>query len=112
MAGPTGGLVPVEIDLIVEHRLIDKERTKTFAAAAELIRSKVDVLVVSGPEVSLKAAIAASHTIPIVMIASDYDPIAHGCEEPRAPEWQYHRAVQSPARIGPQAARIFRGSLP
>jgi ABC-type uncharacterized transport system substrate-binding protein len=65
-------------NLIIEHRRIDKEQTKTFAAAAELIQSKVDVLVASGPETSLKAAIAASRTIPIVMIAGDYDPIARG----------------------------------
>ncbi len=65
-------------NLIVEQRQIDKEQTKTFAAAAELIQSKVDLLVAAGPEISLKAAVAASQTIPIVMIAGDYDPIARG----------------------------------
>jgi putative ABC transport system substrate-binding protein len=65
-------------NLIVEQRRIDKEQAITFAAAAELIQSKVDVFVATGPEMSLKAAIAASQAIPIVIIAGDYDPVARG----------------------------------
>jgi len=38
----------------------------------------VDVLVVAGPEVTLRAARDATRTMPIVMIAVDYDPIALG----------------------------------
>jgi ABC-type uncharacterized transport system substrate-binding protein len=45
---------------------------------AEVIRSKVDVVVAFGPELALKAALAASQTIPIVMIAVNFDPIAGG----------------------------------
>jgi putative tryptophan/tyrosine transport system substrate-binding protein len=63
-------------NLIVENRRVDEGESKAFAAAAEL--SKVDVIVAFGPEVSLKAAIAASQSIPIVMIAVNYDPIAGG----------------------------------
>ena len=63
-------------NLIVENRRADEGASKVFAAAAEL--SKVDVFVTFGPEISLKAAIAASQTTPIVMIAVNYDPIAGG----------------------------------
>jgi putative tryptophan/tyrosine transport system substrate-binding protein len=38
----------------------------------------VDVVVASGPEISLKSALASSNTKPIVMVAVDYDPIARG----------------------------------
>jgi putative ABC transport system substrate-binding protein len=48
------------------------------AAMAELVRRKIDVIVVGGSEVILKAAKAATPTIPIVMIAVDFDPLAHG----------------------------------
>jgi putative ABC transport system substrate-binding protein len=65
-------------NLIIEHRRVDEGASKAFAAAAEVIRSKVDVMVAFGPEIALKAAVAASQTIPIVMIAVNFDPIAGG----------------------------------
>jgi putative ABC transport system substrate-binding protein len=43
----------------------------------ELLRRKVDV-VLAAYESTLKAALAARATMPIVMIAVDYDPLAHG----------------------------------
>jgi putative tryptophan/tyrosine transport system substrate-binding protein len=65
-------------NLIIEHRRTDEGASKAFAAAAEVIRSNVDVVVAFGPEITLKAAVAASQTIPIVMIAVNFDPIAGG----------------------------------
>jgi putative ABC transport system substrate-binding protein len=56
----------------------DSGAPQVFAAAAELVQAKADVLVVVGPEIPLKAAVAASRTIPIVMIAVNYDPVAGG----------------------------------
>jgi putative ABC transport system substrate-binding protein len=44
----------------------------------ELVRRKVDIIVAFGPEAALKAAVAATRTIPIVLIAIDFDPIARG----------------------------------
>jgi putative tryptophan/tyrosine transport system substrate-binding protein len=67
-----------EGEKLIEFRRIDEGAPKAFVAAAELIRSKVDVVVAFGPEIALKAAVAASQTIPIVMIAVNFDPIASG----------------------------------
>src|SRR5688572_21608542 len=47
-------------------------------AMQHLVDRKVDVLIASGPEDSLKAAATATKTIPIVMAAIDYDPLALG----------------------------------
>jgi putative ABC transport system substrate-binding protein len=47
-------------------------------AMAELVRRGADILVAGGPEATLRAARAATTTIPIVMGAIDYDPIARG----------------------------------
>jgi putative tryptophan/tyrosine transport system substrate-binding protein len=44
--------------------------------AAELVQTNVDVLVADGPEAVLQAAVAATNTIPIAMIAINFDPIA------------------------------------
>jgi putative ABC transport system substrate-binding protein len=52
-------------NLIIEHRRVDDGASKAFEGAAELIRSDVDVVVTFGPELSLKAAVAASQTVPI-----------------------------------------------
>jgi putative ABC transport system substrate-binding protein len=38
----------------------------------------IDIVVASGPEISLKSALASSNTKPIVMVAVDHDPIARG----------------------------------
>lgn len=65
-------------NLIVEQQPTDEGADKAIAGAADMIRSKVDVLVAFGPEMALKAAVAASRTVPIVMIAVNYDPIASG----------------------------------
>jgi putative ABC transport system substrate-binding protein len=44
----------------------------------EVVRRNVDIILAGGPEVSLKSALAATSTLPIVMIAIDYDPFALG----------------------------------
>ena len=65
-------------NLTIEYRYINEPRADVAAQAAELVRSNIDVLVATGPEVVLQAAVDATHTIPIVMIAINFDPIARG----------------------------------
>lgn len=43
-----------------------------------LVERKVDVLLGSGPEIVLKSALAATRTLPIIMMAIEYDPLARG----------------------------------
>jgi putative ABC transport system substrate-binding protein len=43
-----------------------------------LAEHKPDIILATGPEIALKSALAASRTLPIVMIAIDYDPFARG----------------------------------
>lgn len=47
-------------------------------AYREIAARKVDVLLALGPEVALKSALAVAGSVPIVMIAIDYDPLARG----------------------------------
>ncbi len=65
-------------NLTVEFGRSDQDFAALSAAAKEMVRSKVDVLVALGAEPALKAAISASRTIPIVFVANNYDPIALG----------------------------------
>src|SRR4030095_15548214 len=48
------------------------------ALAAELVRSQVDVMLLGGAEALARAARQATTTLPTVIIAIDYDPIATG----------------------------------
>ena len=65
-------------NLRLEFRTAAGQLERLPALAAELVRLPVDVLVVSGPEATLRAARDATRTLPIVMVAVDYDPIALG----------------------------------
>ena len=65
-------------NLRLEFRTSEGHLERYPALAAELVRLPVDVLVASGPEAALRAAKDATSTLPIVMIAVDYDPIALG----------------------------------
>jgi putative tryptophan/tyrosine transport system substrate-binding protein len=47
-------------------------------SATHLVRENVDVILAGGPEASLKAARQATATIPIVIVALNYDPIEKG----------------------------------
>jgi putative tryptophan/tyrosine transport system substrate-binding protein len=44
----------------------------------ELAARKVDIILAGGPEITLKSALAVAGRLPIVMIAINYDPFAHG----------------------------------
>lgn len=49
------------------------------AAYRDLVGSGVDILAAGGPEFALKGAVAAAGSkIPVVMIATDYDPLEGG----------------------------------
>jgi putative tryptophan/tyrosine transport system substrate-binding protein len=85
-------------NLAVESRPARLEISQYYADAAELVRSNVDLIVAVGSEIAVKAALAATTTIPIVMWAVNYDPIAHGY-------------VQSLARPGGNVTGVFTRQL-
>jgi putative tryptophan/tyrosine transport system substrate-binding protein len=62
----------------LDYRYMEGQVDRFDAAMKELVRRDVDIIVAFGPEVALKSALAATRTIPIVMVAIDYDPIALG----------------------------------
>jgi putative ABC transport system substrate-binding protein len=65
-------------NLVLEFRGAEGQFERLPGLAAELVRLHVDVIVAIGPEATLRAARGATATIPIVMRARDYDPIALG----------------------------------
>jgi putative ABC transport system substrate-binding protein len=65
-------------NLAVDFRSVEGKIERLPAAMAELVRRKVDVIVAGGTEVTVRAAMQATDTIPIVMVAIDFDPLSHG----------------------------------
>jgi len=68
-------------NLIVDYRRVEQDLPALSADAAELVRSNVNVLVTQGTEPALQAALGATRTLPIVMMAANYDPFASGYVE-------------------------------
>jgi putative tryptophan/tyrosine transport system substrate-binding protein len=65
-------------NLIIEYRYINDPKTDLAAQVADLVRSNIDLLVTGGPENVLQTAVNATRTIPIAMMAVNFDPIARG----------------------------------
>ncbi len=65
-------------NLILDFDDLGGKAERYGTAMQELVGRKADVILAYGPEAALKAALAATKTIPIVMVAIDYDPLALG----------------------------------
>jgi len=65
-------------NLIVDFRRLEQDLPALSADAADLVRSSVKVIVTQGTEPALRAALAASRGLPIVMMATNFDPFASG----------------------------------
>src|SRR5262245_16528888 len=63
-------------NIVMEYRWANGDLDRLREAAADLVRSEVDVIVTGGPAAT-SAAKEATATIPVVM-AVDYDPVGAG----------------------------------
>src|SRR5262249_32591293 len=64
-------------NVTIDYISVDNPRGP-FVAVVDLMRSPPDLIVSAGPEVSLQAVVGATGFIPVVMIAINFDPLAHG----------------------------------
>ena len=58
-----------------------ESREQAEAVVARFVRSRVDVILIPGPELGLSVASGATRTIPIVIVALNYDPVQKGYVE-------------------------------
>jgi len=49
-----------------------------YEGMKELVRRNVNLLIATGNEIALKSALAATNSLPIIIVAIDYDPLARG----------------------------------
>jgi putative ABC transport system substrate-binding protein len=71
-------LNPAGRELTIDFLVLDGDAGRYPAAMRELASRQPDVLIAPGAAVALEAARAATQTIPIVMIAVDYDAVTLG----------------------------------
>jgi putative tryptophan/tyrosine transport system substrate-binding protein len=65
-------------NIAIEYRHAEGNRDRQSELAAELVRLKVDIILVAGGDIPIRAAINATKTIPIVMTGQGSDPVSAG----------------------------------
>ena len=68
-------------NIAIEYRYAEGKRDRFPELAAELVRLKVDIIVVAGGDTLIRAAKNATKTIPIVMVGAGPDPVEAGLVE-------------------------------
>jgi putative ABC transport system substrate-binding protein len=68
-------------NIATEYRYAEGRQDRYAQIAAELVRLKVDVIVVAGGDPAIRAAMNATKTIPIVMVGGGADPVEAGVVE-------------------------------
>ena len=68
-------------NIATEYRYSEGKRDRAPELAAELVRAKVDIIVVAGGYDWIRAAKNATKTIPIVMVGAGADPVEAGVVE-------------------------------
>jgi len=68
-------------NIATEYRYTEGNLDRAAQLAAELVRLKVDIIVVAGGVVPIQAAMNATKTIPIVMVGRGIDPVVAGLVE-------------------------------
>jgi ABC-type uncharacterized transport system substrate-binding protein len=68
-------------NIAIEYRYAEGKQDRYPELAAELVRLKVDIIVVPGGDIPIRAAKNATKTIPIVMVGQGLDPVEAGLIE-------------------------------
>jgi ABC-type uncharacterized transport system substrate-binding protein len=68
-------------NIAIEYRYAEGKRDRVPEFAAELVRLKVDIIVVPGGDQLLRPVMNATKTIPIVMLGGGTDPVGAGLVE-------------------------------
>jgi len=68
-------------NIAIEYRYAEGKIDRRSELAAELVRLKVDIIVVAGGDPTIQAAMNATKTIPIVMMGLGNDPVKAGYVE-------------------------------
>src|SRR5215475_3917308 len=100
-------------NIAIEYRYAEGKRDRFSELAAELVRLKVDIIVVAGGIPQVRAAKNATKTIPIVMMGAGNDPVAEGLVESLArPGGNVTGLTLLSRELGGKRLELFKEAVP
>jgi len=100
-------------NIAVEYRYAEGKVDRALELAAELVRLKVDIIVVAGGDSWIRAAKNATKTIPIVMMGAGSDPIGAGLIESLArPGGNVTGITLLIGELGGKRLELFKEAVP
>jgi putative tryptophan/tyrosine transport system substrate-binding protein len=100
-------------NIAIEYRYAEGKRDRYGELAAELVGLKVDVILVAGGDVAIRAAKNATKTIPIVMMGAGSDPVEAGHVESLARPGGNVTGITNLARdVGGKRLELFKEAVP
>jgi len=99
--------------IAIEYRYAEGKRDRLPELAAELVRLKVDIIVVAGGDGPIRAAKNATKTIPIVMTGTGPDPVEAGFVESLArPGGNVTGLTNLNRELGGKRLELFKEAVP
>jgi putative ABC transport system substrate-binding protein len=99
--------------IAIEYRYAEGKRDRFPELAAELVRLKVDIILVAGGDLVIKAAKNATTAIPIVMSGAGLDPVKAGLVESLAnPGGNVTGITNLAAELGGKRLELFKEAVP
>jgi putative tryptophan/tyrosine transport system substrate-binding protein len=100
-------------NIAIEYRYAEGKRVRLPELAAELVRLKVDIIVVAGGGNWVEAAKNATKTIPIVMVGVGVDPVKAGLVESLArPGGNVTGITNLNTELGGKRLELFKEAVP
>ena len=100
-------------NIAIEYRYAEGKRDRLPELAAELVRLKVDIIVVAGGGTWVRAAKNATKTIPIVMMGGGTDPVVAGLVESLArPGGNVTGSTNLSGHLGGKRLELLKEAVP
>ena len=100
-------------NIAIEYRYTEGKRDRTPELAAELVRLKVDIIIVAGGPIWVQAVQNATKTIPIVMTGAGGDPVEAGLIESLArPGGNVTGVTNLTGELGGKRLELFKEAVP
>ena len=100
-------------NISTEYRYAEGKRDRFHELAAELVRLKVDIIVVGGGDEWIRAAKNATKTIPIIMMGTGSDPVETGLVESLArPGGNVTGVTNLTAELGGKRLELLKEAAP
>jgi ABC-type uncharacterized transport system substrate-binding protein len=100
-------------NIVTEYRYSEGKRDRVPELAADLARLKVDIIVVSGADATIRATMNATKTIPIIMAVGGSDPVEAGLVESLArPGGNVTGLTLLSRELGGKRLELFKEAVP